>query len=72
MIYICCVTLASKRYNRANPDPNPPDIVDDLEKFLRKTKKKSQSFIPVRLERSPSLPKDGVLSIEDLYCDLKV
>ena len=71
MICIFCFTLAPKRYTRANPYPNPPDIVDDLENFLRKTKNKNQSFTPIKLEKSPSLPKDGVLSIEDLYCDLK-
>ena len=71
MICIFCFTIAPKIYTRANPDPNPPDIVDDLENFLRKTKHKNQRFTPIKLEKSPSLPKDGVLSIEDLYCDLK-
>ncbi len=61
------INLASRR----NPDSNPPEVVDDLEKFLEKTKNKFEKFIPIRLERSPSLPMDGVLSLEDLYFDLK-
>lgn len=30
--------MAPKRHTRSNPNPNPPSIVDDLEKILRKLK----------------------------------
>ncbi len=72
MIYDTFINLASRKvHTRRNPDRNPPKVVDDLEKFLRMSKNKAENFTPIRLEKSPSLAKDGELSIEDLYFDLK-
>ncbi len=48
----------------------PQILLMILTNFLKR-QKKSQKFTPIRLEKSPSLPKDGMLSIEDLYFDMR-
>lgn len=44
-------------------------MVEDPKKLLRK--KKSQNGIGISLNRSVSLPKEGVISVEDLEFDEK-
>ena len=59
-----------KIYTRKNLGPNPIlESVEDLEKLLRK--KKAQNDTGISLNRSTSLPKEGVISIEDLEFDEK-
>ena len=57
-------------YTRKNLDPNPIlELVEDLEKLLRK--KKSQNGTGISLNKSISLPKEGVISVEYLEFDEK-
>ena len=59
-----------KIYTRANPDPNPPTIVDNPEKLLKTQKvqeEKNTSF----LSRSISLPSKDIKTIDDIPFDLK-
>ena len=59
-----------KIYTRKNPEPNPIlELVEDPEKLLRK--KKSQNGTNISLNRSVSLPKEGIISVEDLEFDEK-
>ena len=53
---------------RSNPDPNPPEIVDDPEKNFKKdasSSKSSSSF----LLRSTSLPSGYIQDIEGIRFD---
>lgn len=60
-----------KIYTRKNPNPNPiPELVEDLEKLLRKKKIQVDNGIPL-INISISLPKEGVISVEDLEFDEK-
>ena len=59
-----------KIYTRKNPNPNPIlELVEDPEKLLRK--KKVQNGTGISLNTSISLPKEGVISVEDLEFDEK-
>ena len=59
-----------KIYTRKNHDPNPIlELVEDPEKLLRK--KKARNGTSISLNRSISLPKEGVISVEDLEFDEK-
>ena len=59
-----------KIYTKKNPDPNPiRKLVGNPEKLLRK--KKAQANTGISLNRSTSLPKEGVISVEDLEFDEK-
>ena len=59
-----------KIYTRKNPYPNPIlELVEDPKKLLRK--KKDQNGTSISLNRSISLPKEGVISVEDLEFDEK-
>ena len=44
-------------YTRSNPDPNPPDIVDNLDQIGKKKKKIVSSETKVPLKIADSLPK---------------
>jgi hypothetical protein len=60
-----------KIYTRNNPDPTPIlELVEDPEKLLRKKKIQDDTGIPL-INRSISLPKEGVISVEDLEFDEK-
>ena len=59
-----------KIYTKKNLDPNPIlELVEDPEKLLRK--KKAHNDIGISLNRSTSLPKEGVISVEDFEFDEK-
>ena len=54
-----------KTYTRKNIDPNPIlELVEDLEKLLRK--KKAQNGTCISLNRSVSFTKEGDISVEDM------
>ena len=60
-----------KIYTRKNHDPNQIlESVEDPEKLLRKKKIQVDAGIPL-INRSISLPKEGVISFEDLEFDEK-
>ena len=59
-----------KIYTRRNPNPNPIlELVEDPEKLLRK--KKAQNGTCISLNKLVSLPKEGVICVEDLEFDEK-
>lgn len=62
-------TLASRKYTRANPDPNTTPIVDNPNLISRRLKKKESSFSPAPSIKVDSCP-DQWLSLEDLLFDL--
>ena len=60
-----------KIYTRKNLDPNPiSKLVDDPKRLLRNKKIQVDIGIPL-IDRSISLPKEGVISVEDLEFDEK-
>lgn len=60
-----------KRINtRRNPDPNPPEVVEDLEKILRRNNNKTDKET-FHLQRSLSLPAEGIQSIDDIIFNEK-
>jgi len=61
--------MAPKRHMRSNPDLNPPPIVDDLEKLLRKIKSPPPESGSHKLVKTTSLP-DQLLTVEDLSFDI--
>lgn len=64
-------SLAPKRiYTRRNPDPNPPKVVEDLEKILRTSNNNANKGI-FHLQKSLSLLAKGVKSIVDIILDEK-
>jgi hypothetical protein len=64
--------MAPKRIHpRRNPDPEAVIHVSNPEKIVHKRKEKPISPV-VYLDRYLSLPKDGVISIEDLNFDSKI
>lgn len=64
--------MASRRYTIANPDPDPADAIEDLEKLVQKHRYQVTEIQsgPNPLVRSTSLPTK-VLSFEDIPFDLK-
>ena len=65
--------LAPKKiyYTRNNPDPNPPDIVDNPNQIGEKKKKQSDSFeTEITLKRADSLPNE-LVSLSDIDFDIK-
>ena len=66
------IILAPKKfyYSRSNPDPNPPDIVDNLDQIGKKEKKIDSSETKIPLKSADSLPKE-LLSLSDIEFDLK-
>ena len=59
-------------YTRRNPDPdpNPPKVVEDPERILRRKKRKVDSGIPL-ISRSVSFPKEGFISVDYLQFYMK-
>jgi hypothetical protein len=55
-------------YVRANPDPNPIDLVYDIELLLRKVREEVQDLF-YYLDINLSFPKDMAQSIDDLEFD---
>ena len=56
---------------RTNPDTNPiSELVEDLERLLRKNKNQVDIGIPL-IDRSISFPKEGFVSVGDLEFDEK-
>jgi hypothetical protein len=55
-------------YTRENPDPNPVEPMCDPEKLLRRTREKASDPF-YYLDKSLSLPKDDMQSIDDLDFD---
>jgi len=55
---------------RRNPDPELVEPVDDLDKFLRKSRKESDPGT-FTLERSFSLPDDEIIDLSDMSFDEK-
>lgn len=64
------ILASRKRHMRQNPSHNPAQFVYDLEKILRKSKKKLE-IGTVPLIKSFSLPKEGVISIDDVSFYIK-
>ena len=63
--------LATKRiYTRKNPNPNPPEVVEDPNNILRRSSNKIDKGT-FHLQRSPSLPGKGIKSIDDNIFDEK-
>lgn len=59
--------LAPKKiHTRKNPDPNLTEVAFDPEKIIRKSQKRSSEIHIVSLERTFSLPKSEVESLEDV------
>ena len=62
--------IAPKRiYMRKNPNPNPPEVVEDPENILRSSNKNDKGIF--HLQRSLSLPVEGIKSIDDVIFDKK-
>ena len=61
---------SSKRYTKKNLDPNPTKPVDNPKKSLGERKKKNSPSSPL-LNRSISLSKEIVQTLEYLQFDLK-
>jgi hypothetical protein len=59
----------NKVYTRANPDPDPATSISNLENLLHKRKERITNPV-CYMDRSLSLPKDGVKIIDDLDFDL--
>ena len=57
-------------YTRSNPDPNPADIVDNLNQIGKKKKQIISLEIEVPLRKANSLPKE-LVSLSDIEFDLK-
>ena len=63
--------LAPKRiYTRRNPSPNPPKVVEDPERILRRSNNKADKGI-FHLQGSLSLPVEGIKDINDIIFDQK-
>ena len=63
--------LAPKRiYTRRNPDPNPPKVVENPERILRRSNSKANKGI-FHLHKSLSLPTKGIKYIVDIILDEK-
>jgi len=60
-----------KIHTRIHLDPNPAQEVIDPENILRKSERKSLEIGASELDRSSSLPKYGVKSIQDISFDIK-
>lgn len=73
ILYICKYTSIDldpkKIYSRANPDPKPPKIVDNLEKFLRKKSLTESQASDNPLPKLNYLP-EILVTVEDLEFDL--
>ena len=61
-------TLASKRYTRANPDPNPPPVFENPNLIPRIVKRQEGSLSPRPIFRSHTWPSEW-LFVEDLSFD---
>ena len=55
-------------YTRRNPDPNPPKVVENPERILRRSNNKADKGI-FHLQKSLSLPAKSVESIENIILD---
>ena len=56
-------------YTKANPDPNPTNIVDDPDRILRKPKNIETQASSSQLVKENSLPED-LSSLEEIPFDL--
>ena len=61
-------TLASRRYTRANPDPNPPPVFENPNLIPRIVRRKEGSLSPRPVFRSYTWPSEWVF-VEDLSFD---
>ena len=62
-------TLASRKYTRANPDPNPTPVGDNPNLISRRLKRQESSVSPSPSIKVDSCP-DAWLFLEDLPFDL--
>lgn len=62
--------MAPKRYTGSNSNPNPPTIVDDPEKLLKKPKTPIPESEPRKLVKTTSLPDQGLI-VEDICFDIQ-
>ena len=63
--------MASRRVDtRAHPDPNPPEIVDNPERILRKSPKAPASTIVRPVQRANSVP-ENLTSLQYSQVDLR-
>lgn len=61
-------TLASRRYTRANPDPNPPLVFENPNLIPRIVRRQEGSLNPTPILRSHTWPSEW-LFVEELYFD---
>ena len=62
------ITLASRKYTRENPDPNPPPVFENPNLIPRIIRRQEGSVSPRRIYRSCFWPSEW-LFIEDLPFD---
>ena len=63
--------MASRRiYTRAYPNPNTPEIVDNLKRILRKYPKSKTSTIVRPIHRSNFVP-ENILALKNTQVDLR-
>ena len=63
--------MASRKvHTRAYPDPNPPEIVDNPERILRKSPKAKNSTIVRPLHRANSVP-ENLAALQESQVDLR-
>ena len=63
--------MASRRvHTRAHPDPNPPEIVDNPERILRKSPKAKAPTIVRTLHRANSVPQN-LAALQESQVDLR-
>ena len=61
-------TLASRRYTRANPDPNPPPVFENPNLIPRIVRRQEGSLIPTLIFRSHTWPSEWFF-VEELSFD---